>query len=249
MIEFSALLLAQIVGINFTAAFLQASSGLGYAVLSMALMPLFLPLKTCSAISAAGALVIAAQMSVILRKNINFRIIAVPVACCLLSINLGMYILLHAPEKTMRLVLASLIILLAVFFIVTQKREIIIQNTVRNGILFGLVAGVATGMFNIIGPFLSVYYFSTSKDNLGYKANLEFSFLLTTAYTSILHIVYGNLNAQVLPFALGSAAAAVAAGFIGLHLYKKINSKILKRVIYVFLPLVALILIKDMLPF
>jgi len=247
MIEFSPLLLMQIICVNFLSAFLQASSGFGYAVLGMALMPFFLPLKICSAISAFTAMVIAVQMTALLRKSINFRVIAVPVTCCLLSINLGMYILLHTPEKTMRLILASLIILLAVFFVFTQKRQIIVQNTVRNGILFGLVAGIATGMFNIIGPFLSVYYFNTSKDNLSFKGNLELSFLLTTSYTTALHVFYGNLNASVLPFAFCSAAVAVAAGFIGLRLYKKINNKILKRIIYVFLPLVALILIKDIL--
>jgi len=238
-----------IVGINFLAAFLQASTGFGYGILAMSLMPLLLPLRMCSAISAVTVVAIAIQMVIMLREHINFKVVALPIACCIISTNLGMYILMHTPEKTMRLILALLIIMLTVFFAITQKHSVTLKNSLRNGIVFGLLAGMSTGMFNIVGPFLMVYYFNTSKNNLSFKANLEFSFLVAGTYSSALHIWYGNINAAVLPYAMGSATAAVVAGFIGIRLFKKTNSVILKRMILVALPIMALLLTRDMWPF
>ena len=42
-------LIAVVAAINFAAALLQASCGFGYAMLAMTLMPLVLPMQTCSA--------------------------------------------------------------------------------------------------------------------------------------------------------------------------------------------------------
>ena len=246
---FSPLLLLLITGINFTAAFLQACSGFGYAILAMSLMPLALPLRMCSAISAVTVVAIAIQMVTLLRMHISFRIVAIPVACCILSTNIGMYVLMHTPENTMRLILALLIIMLTLFFAITQKLRVKINSSLKNGILFGFLTGLSTGMFNIVGPFFMVYYFNTCKDNLGFKASLEFSFLIAGLYSTALHIWYGNINAVVLPYAFGSAVAAVAAGFIGIRLFKKINNVMLRRIILVALPIMALLLTRDLWPF
>ena len=55
---------ALVAAINFSSALLQASTGFGYAMVAMALMPLFLPMSTCSAISAATSTADAAASSI-----------------------------------------------------------------------------------------------------------------------------------------------------------------------------------------
>jgi uncharacterized membrane protein YfcA len=142
------------------------------------------------------------------------------------------------------IVLGLLIIGITIFFAFTQKKKIPIKNTIRNGIAFGTMAGISTGMFNIVGPFLMVYYISISQDNLNFKASLEASFLIAGLYSAILHFLYGNISAVVVPYILISVAASLIAGFIGLWFFKKIkNREAIKKIIYIALPLMALVLL------
>lgn len=236
--------LVLIVFINFISAFLQASVGFGYAILAMSLMPLILPMRLASAISAVTIVAIGLQMVIILRKNFNWRNVVVPIICCILTTNLGVYILMHFPEKILRSILAAFLLLFTLYFIFLQKNKVEIKKSLKNDILFGLFTGISAGMFNISGPFFMVYFFSTSKDNLSYKANLELIFLVIGLYTTILHIIYGNIAIEEMPFILSSAVSAVAAGFIGLKLFRLINKEMIRKVIYFALPIMAFLLFK-----
>ena len=97
--------------INFSSAFLQASTGFGYAMVCMAAMPLFLPMSTCSAISAVTVVAIGLQMSLSLRSNLQLKTIVLPVLGCLTTINLGLWLLNAFDEMVLRIILAGLLFL------------------------------------------------------------------------------------------------------------------------------------------
>lgn len=230
--------------INFAAAFLQASTGFGYAILAMALMPLVLPMRFCSAVSAVTVVVIGVQMVSLLHKNLRIGVIVQPVVCCILTTNVGMYILMHCPERLLRLVLAGFIVSLDLFFILSGKFRFKIRKTVFNGCLCGALTGISTGMFNIVGPFLMIYYFNICEDNMQYKVSMEASFLIAGLYSTFLHIMYGNITMEVFPYLATSAVAAVAAGFLGLRLFRRLNRLSICRIIYIALPIMAFLLIR-----
>ncbi|WP_312692776.1 sulfite exporter TauE/SafE family protein [Caproiciproducens sp.] len=244
MFEFQTTSLLLIVAINFLAAFLQASVGFGYGIIAMALMPLVLPMRICSAVSAITVVVIGLQMVSILHKNLNWRDIFVPVLCCMLTTPLGMYILMHNSERVLRIILAVFIMLLAVYFIISQKHKVVIGKSLKNGILFGLLTGISTGMFNIAGPFFMIYYFNICDDSLSFKANIEFSFIFAGLFSTALHFMYGNITAEAVPYIASASVAAVAAGFLGLSVFRRLNREMLCRIIYIALPVMALFLLK-----
>jgi len=235
--------LVVIAAINFAAAFLQAASGFGYAMLAMTLMPLVLPMKYCSAISAGTVVAIAVQMVIMLRKNLNIKIIAVPVLFCILTINLGIYMLMTFEEFTLRLILAVFIFFLAIFHFYCQKKNIKLKKSLLSSAISGSLTGISTGLFNIVGPFFLVYYMNIFDDTLAFKASMEFSFLIAGLYSTAMHIIYGNISADTLPFILASIIASVIAGFLGIKLFKKINKEKISLIIYVFLPIMALMLL------
>lgn len=241
-IQLSTLLL--IAAINFLAAFLQASTGFGYAILAMSLMPLVIPMQLSSAISAVTVVAIAVQMVITLRKHLEWRVVIVPILSCMLTTNLGVYILMNYPERVLRIILAVFLLLLTIYFVFSQKYKLVIKNSIKNGIIFGLLTGLSTGMFNIVGPFFMVYYFNICKDNLSFKGNIELTFLVAGLYSTTLHFIYGNITTLEAPFIISSATAAVVAGFFGLRLFRIINREMVCKVIYIALPIMALVLLK-----
>lgn len=201
-------------------------------------------MRFCSAISAITVVVIGMQMVWMLRKSLKVRTVLLPVACCLLTTNIGMYILMHSPEHLLRLILAAFILLLDLYFVLIRKMQFKLRKSALNGILFGALTGISTGMFNIVGPFYMIYYINICEDNLQYKASLEFSFLAAGLYSTFLHLMYGNIVWDAAPYIAASAIMAVAAGFLGLRLFKRLNRTVMCRIIYFALPLMAILLIR-----
>lgn len=230
-------------GINFAAAFVQASCGFGYAIVAMSLMPLLLPMRQCSAVSAATVVVIAVQMCLSLRKHLRLGLVWLPVLSCMATVPLGIWCLLTFPERALRRILAGLLLLLTIFFFGARRRQVSIRGTWYNGMAAGLVTGVSTGMFNIVGPFFMVYYLSVCDRLLTYKASMEFSFLIAGLYSAVIHITKGSFQLEVLPYCLASGVGACLAGWLGLKVFRRIDREKLTVVVYILLPLLALTLL------
>lgn len=230
--------------VNFASAFIQGATGFGYALVSMAIMPLFLPMSECSAISAVTVVAIGLQMTLTLRKNLKLKTILLPVLCCFLTLNLGLYLLDRFDELLLRIILASLLVLVTVIFLIMRKKNISLPNRWYSAAGTGLLTGLSTGLFNIVGPFLMVYYINVCESTLHLKASLEFSFLLAGLYSTFMHIfVYHNINASVLPELAASVSAVLLAGVLGLRFYRKIDKEKITRFVYILLPIMAATLI------
>jgi hypothetical protein len=232
-----------IAAINFLAAFLQAVSGFGYAMVAMTLMPFVLPMRYCSAISAATVVAIGIQMVIILRKNIDLKVVALPIISAFFTINLGIFLLMTFEDSILKLILAGLIFFLTGFFFYCQKNRIELKKTTFNSVFFGLLTGITTGMYNIVGPFFLVYYMNITNDTLTFKASMEFSFLMAGLYSSVRNIMVGNISSITLPFILASICASLIAGTVGIRIFKRIDRNKITMMIYILLPLLAIMLL------
>lgn len=230
--------------VNFLAALVQGSCGFGYGLIAMALMPLALPMSVCSAASAVTVVAIGLQMTLALRKQLQPKVIALPVGCCLLTVNLGLYLLDTFDELTLRIILASLLVVVTALFFIMRRKRLALPDRWYSAVGAGLLAGLSTGLFNIVGPFLLIYYMNICKTTLQLKANLEFSFLIAGMYSLVMHLfVYQNITLAVLPQVSSAAIAAVVAGFVGLKIYRRINADRIALLVYILLPIMAATLV------
>ncbi len=230
--------------INFLSAFVQGATGFGYALISMAIMPLFLPMSLCSAISAVTVVTIGLQMTLTLKSNLKLKTVVLPLAFCLLTVNIGLYFLNNFDELMLRTILASLLVLVTCLFFIMRKKKITLPDRWYSAAGAGMLTGISTGLFNIVGPFFMIYYLNVCESTLHLKASLEFSFLLSGLYTTFMHtFVYHNINLTVLPELLASVCAALLAGVLGLKLYRKIDKDKISLVVYILLPIMAAVLI------
>lgn len=230
--------------VNFSAAFIQGATGFGYALVAMSIMPLLLPMAQCSAISAIGVTVTGLQMAITLRKHLDLRLILLPVLGTFLTINLGLYMLNAYDELLLRVILAALLLAVTGIFLVMKRKNITLPRRWYSAAGTGLITGISTGLFNIVGPFLMIYYLNVCQSTLQLKASLELSFLLAGLYSTIMHtFVYNNITAAFFPELLATAAAVLLAGVLGLRLYRRIDKEKITRFVYIILPLMAATLI------
>jgi uncharacterized protein len=229
--------------INFLSAFIQASSGLGYAIFAMFLMPLVIPFQQCSIISAAIIVVIGIQMTISLRSHIKIKKVILPMTFCILTTWVGIYIIRVTNESLMRTIMGVFLIILSFYFYITNKYKIRIKEGFITGMAIGSLTGLSTGMFNIVGPLLTIYYYENSNDSLEFKANIEFSFLVAGTYSLCLNLIYVKPDVFLIKAIGLSAVGAILAGIIGLHVFKKIDKQKLKYIIIGVLPIMGIILI------
>ena len=228
-----------VVLINAAAAFLQGAIGFGYAIISMALMPHILPIQECSCISAAGLVAIGIQMTWKLRRHLEVRHVMIPVMACFISTNIGLLLLKCLPEQLLKWILACTLLAFSAWFLYTQTHGIEIRGSRVQGMVLGFLAGLGMGMFNMAGPFFMGYYYSVSKDNLAYKANMECSFLCAGVYSLITHLVINDFQKETAVFTGMSLVGILLAGQIGILFYRKLNQEKLKQIICVLLPFMA----------
>ncbi|MDF2533711.1 MAG: putative permease [Clostridia bacterium] len=229
--------------INFFSAFVQASTGFGYAIFAMFFMPMIIPFQQSSVISAAIIVVIGVQMVISLRAHLKVKKVILPMTFCIMTTWIGIYIMRMTDENRMRMIMGIFLILLSLYFYITHKYKIRMKAGFLQGMVIGLLTGLLTGMFNIVGPFLMLYYYDNSEDNLEFKANIEFSFLVAGFYSFCLNLIYVKLDMFLISAIGASAVGAILAGIIGLYLFKKIDKDKLKYIIMGMLPIMGLILI------
>lgn len=229
--------------VNFISAFVQAASGFGYAIFAMFLMPMIIPFQQSSVVSAAIIVVIGLQMTISLRSHIRIKKILLPMAFCVLSTGLGIRIIRTTDHGTMRTVMGIFLIFLSAYFYLSNRYRFHLKAGFLQGMAIGLLTGISTGMFNIVGPFLMLYYYDNCEDSLEFKANIEVSFLIAGAYSLFLNLFYVTLDTFLVQVIGASAIGALLAGIIGLHVFRKVDKVRLKYIIISILPVMGLILI------
>ncbi len=227
--------------INFVSAFAQAASGFGYAIIAMFFMPMFLPFQQCSVISAGVIIIIAIQMVISLRKHICINKIIVPMIFCLIMTILGIWIINVINETVARKIMGVFLILLSFYFYYTKKHKIFIKYNFFNSMIIGMLTGLSTGMFNIVGPFLTLYYYDNCENNLEFKGNLELSFLIAGTFSFVINIFYVGLSPFLIKHLIFSGIAVVISGIIGLKVFYKINKEKLKYIIICFMPIMGIV--------
>ncbi|WP_313562696.1 sulfite exporter TauE/SafE family protein [Ruminiclostridium cellobioparum] len=199
--------------ICFVGSVIQGSASFGFSLFVMSLLPMFMPLKSAAVLSS------------------------------LLIMPLGVYLLTVCNENLLKKVLGLIIILLSIMFLKSPAQKLSIRDSKINGITFGAVSGLLSGMFNIGGPPLVIYYLNTVKEKMEYKAALEFSFMIAGGVTVILHKAYGNIEPGVMKYTAVCIAAIISGTVLGMKVFIRLPQDVLKKSVYILMAVLGTILL------
>lgn len=221
--------------IIFAGAFVQGVTGFGSAMVWMSFLPLVIGFKSASALAPLMLTAIGVQMSIQLYKYINWKMTTVPLIVSMLSTSLGVWILLFTTTHTMQIVLGAFLILVGIYFFATSKNPIKIAASHLNGGIAGLVAGTFTGLLNIGGPPLAVYYSAASENPMQYKANIEFNFFVMYGWATVLKAFAGEYTVEVLNYGIPGIIGVITGSILGLKLFSRFDKKLVARIVWAML--------------
>lgn len=226
------LTIAVILLVSFAGAFVQGITGFGSAMVFMSFLPLVIPLSSASAMVPVMLTIIGIQVTIKLFKHINWKTILVPLILSMVSASIGVWIMQFFTVKTMQIILGCFLIFVGIYSFATSKHPIRIKPTLISGGIAGLIAGIFTGLLNIGGPPLAIYYNAATDDPKEFKGNIEFNFIVMYGWTALNYAVKGSYNQETLLYLIPAAIGVIAASFLGLKIYSKFNKQVVSRLVW-----------------
>ncbi|MEA4826697.1 MAG: sulfite exporter TauE/SafE family protein [Clostridium sp.] len=226
----------------FIGSILQGMIGIGFAVVIMSLLPLWIPFKIVASIELILGTVTTISLLYPIRKHAKLKYIIVPTLSMVVFTKLGVDFLMKYDVNAMSHYLGILLILFSITmtFISGKTR---IKPSVKNGIIAGSISGFLGGAFSISGPPMAMYYFSLFDDVKEYEASMQLTFLLSGIYKIVLFFYYGNMNSFTVRYSLIGFLAVILGSFISFKLIKNIDKVKLKHGIAIFMAVMGLMLI------
>lgn len=117
----------------------QSSSGFGYAIICMAIWPMFMPFYTASILEAIAAFFMVIYIAVRLRKFIDWKLLLPPVIMATVTSLLGVNTLMALDEAVLSKLMGTVLLVLAVYFIFFSSKV-----HLKAGLFSGLAAGAVS---------------------------------------------------------------------------------------------------------
>jgi uncharacterized membrane protein YfcA len=229
-------------GICFIGSMVQGAVSFGYAIVVMALLPLLMPVKIASVLTVINSLVIGGTVCWKWRKSIDFRAIRIPLLIGLAFIPVGVVLLSVLHDPVLKKMLGAVIIVLALASLVAARRELPFRPTFHTQFAVGAVSGLLDGLFNVGGPPMVFYLLAQIKENVAYKASLEFVFIILMAATFLSHLFMGNITSGLIPHIVLGCLAVIGGTFMGLTLFQKLKRYQLKKLVYGMMMILGMLL-------
>jgi uncharacterized membrane protein YfcA len=231
-------LIIAVVTILFISALVRSTFGFGDALLSMPLLAFFMPLSTATPLVALVAMTIA--MAILTKKwrevkwNSAWRLILFT----WIGIPIGLLFLKGMHETVLKLILALLLVLFALFRL-THARGWEIKSE-RLAPIFGLIAGILGGAYNTNGPPVIIYGSLRKWTPESFRATLQGYFLPTGLAIVVGHAMTGLWERQVFQLYCMGIPFVLIAVWLGGRLHVRLSQRVFHRLVYLLLLCIGL---------
>jgi len=139
------------------------------------------------------------------------------------------------------MILGILLIIISLYLIFNDSFQI--KPSKFNGISSGLISGIFGGLFNISGPPLVLYYFSSIKEKKECHSTIQATFFLLLSFTISIHLFNSNITKEILKMASVGSVAVILGTIIGLKIFNRLDRELLRKILSIVMIIMGFILI------
>ena len=228
-------------GVCLFASFVQGTSGFGSALVAMPLLITFLPARTATPLCILMGLIITTDLTIRLRKHVDWRQTGLLTLGCIPGIAAGIYLLGSCNDVMMRKLLGGVLAAYSTYALFIRLPQVNIASPW--GIIAGFAAGTLGASLSTGGPPAIIYCTLQGWDRHRMKATLSAFFLITSLVTIPAHIAAGFTTASVLKLFAASALPVLAGTWLGSALYNRISQASYIKILLVLLLAAGLLLV------
>ncbi|HUV89996.1 MAG TPA: sulfite exporter TauE/SafE family protein, partial [Anaerolineae bacterium] len=178
------------------AAFTQSLTGFGSALVSMAVLPGLIGIRTAAPLVTLITVTIDVALLARYRQALNLRAIWRLVAALVLGVPLGILVLRRVEERFVLAILGAVIAGYALYALLSPRLPRLEHPAWAYG--FGFIAGVLGGAYNTSGPPVVIFGNCQRWPPSEFKGNLQGFFLVNDLLVIAGHALSQNLTPLVL---------------------------------------------------
>lgn len=204
-------------------AVVQGMSGFGFGLVTMSLLPLFLPVDQAVPMVAAWGWTLNLVICWRLRRYISLKRVGPLLAGALLGVPAGVLFLKGADPRLVRGTLGAVLVGYCVYALFFQRHGAAERppSTVA-GAAAGLFGGALGGAFNTSGPPAILYVSAMGWDKNSATATLQAFFVLASSIALAGHASVGLFTRDVVADLLPMFPAVWLGVFIGTRIYDRV---------------------------
>jgi uncharacterized membrane protein YfcA len=226
----------QVLGVVFLATLVRSVFGFGEALVAVPLLALLIPVEVAAPLAALLSITVAGVVVVQDWRQVHARSAWRLVLATLFGIPLGLLLLTAVAERTVKAVLAVVIVAFSLYCL-ASRRPVALKDD-RWAWLFGFAAGVLGGAYGMNGPPLVVYGSLRGWSAGHFRATLQGYFLPASVVVMAGYWLAGLWVWAVTRYYLLSLPVAVLAIVLGRVINRRLHGP--RFVLYVHVGLVAI---------
>ena len=214
-------------------AFLQSNIGFGFPIVVMTIFPLLFEYSTAVTLCQIIAFASTCYLSVKYYKNIQWKILFPLLGISLIVGAIVTYYSIQVSQEYLHILLGLMLCLLALYFFFFSDK-IKIKANIKTATIMGFIAGLGNGLFSIGGPAVVLYLLPAVKDKKSYLATIQAYFLISNVSTVIIRVSKGAIAEDSISYILIGWVCILIGTLLGNYTFKKINDKLLSKLVYLF---------------
>ncbi len=236
-----------IILIFFVASLSRSTFGFGDALIAMPLLALIMDIKVATPIVAFMGFFISLVILIRNWQNLEIKKIWRLIVFSLIGIPFGIIYLKDTNEFIVKLVLAIILIIFSCYKLI--KPNFFRLKNDKFSFIFALLSGALGGAYNTNGPPIIIYGSLREWNPQEFRLLLQGIFLPTNLMIIIFHGLAGLWTGLVFQYFFISLPFIFIAILVGRRLNKIIPKERFVKYVYVFLLLIALVLLGDTIGF
>lgn len=229
-------------GAALLAGFIHGALGMGFGMIAMATMTLFVPYNNAAAIVSVALLMLIVQMIFSLREHIDLKESLAPSLALTVGKIIGIFLMMSVQAAWLRIALGLFLIVYSASQLLNIK-SMRISGTPMQGLIFCFMGGFFGGVFNVSGPAVSIYCQAKYPDDpRRYAANMNFIFLPSAVIAPLMHLYYGNFGSGAGLGSLSMVLGVLIATAAGVAVLKKINAEKMRRLSCIYVLLMGIVI-------
>jgi|GEM_PF-374015 hypothetical protein len=217
----------------FIAAFTQAVTGFGSALVGMPLLTPMLGIALGAPLMALMSLPLNVILLVSQRRGFDVRAVWRIALAAVIAIPLGILGLGALSERVVVTTLGVILVGYGAYALIMPRLPTLAGSAWAY--VFGFLSGLLTGAYNVGGPPLVIYAACREWQADEFRSNLQGLFLLMNVVVLASHALHGALNQNVLRYVPLALVGLIAGTGTGLVLDRFIPEKIFSKLVLVML--------------
>ncbi len=212
----------------------QTVTGFGSGIVIMLFLPYIMPVMQASGLNVLMTMILNVMLIAKYKSHIRMKLVLTPALISFAVSTVSIYIGKNLELGVMKMIFSLFLIALALYFIFFSQK-IRLEANLQTVLACASLAGAANGFFGIGGPPMALYFLAVTKEKEEYIGTTQTYFLLTSVYTTIIRIMSGVFDRELLLLALPGIAAILIGEWIGGRIVDKISHDKMTKLIYFFL--------------